>query len=93
MNYFRKIISSPNSETIRLILGLIVLALATALPATLMAGEKGKTDGCLTSLYNYPVEVQRAFSKKPLISLNSQNSKKNHETKKTQNSTPPSPQN
>lgn len=95
MKTFQRITGTPKNEVTRLILGLMVFALAAGVlfPFPILAGEKGKTDGCLTSLYNYPAEVQRAYPKKPLISLHSQPSKNNNETKRIQKSTPSSPQN
>lgn len=46
---------------------LLVFAIA-ALPNSLMAEEKGKIDGCLTSLYNYPASVEPKREARPLLS-------------------------
>ena len=46
-----------------LVVFLIVLIPGFSAPA--MGGERGKIDGCLTSLYNYPAEVSADYRSRP----------------------------
>ena len=46
---------------------LLILAALLSPPAG--AGPKGKIDGCLTSLYNYPAGDPKAYKGPPRISL------------------------
>ena len=66
-----------------------------ATPSALMAGEKEKIDGCLTSLYNYPAGVPTASRPghrgKPVISLSASLPKDSRQAQNNSENTTPIP--
>lgn len=53
---------------------LALVAAGAALPPLLMAEEKEKIDGCLTTLYNYPANVNPTHEVTPPVTLRKQRS-------------------
>ncbi len=84
-----------NLKMRRLYMFVFLAAIAgAAVPPALVAGEKEKIDGCLTSLYNYPAGIPSASLPaprgKPVISLSASLPKESRITRRiSENITPP----
>ena len=77
----------------RVFLFVFLAAIAgAAVPYALMAGEKEKIDGCLTSLYNYPAGVPSTSRRgKPVISLSASLPENSRKTPRISENTTPLP--